>query len=176
MVEGKNDDQMDENLEAEDVSSEEVEVEESSDEIKERDEEIQSLKDQLIRLQADFMNFKRRSEEAKISTMDYAIEKFVCDLLPCMDNFERALDSSEDKDNPFYQGVLLIYEELNKVLDRNNVKEIEALGQDFDPNMHHAVLMEDSEDYDEGKVTEVLQKGYKIKEKVVRPSMVKVAN
>lgn len=168
---------IEENLEEIEKQEETIEEEilEDIEEAEESGELVNSLKDQLLRLQADFMNFKRRSEEQRSSSMDYAKEKFALDILPCIDNFERALESGEEDKGSFYDGVSMIYEELIKVLKKNNIEEIDALGEAFDPNMHHAVFAEESDNHDPETVIEILQKGYKIKEKVIRPAMVKVS-
>lgn len=176
-----------EDLQAEE-SEEEIENEQAEESVKEtrkdkklkkqleeKEKEAADYKDQLLRLQADFMNFKRRSEKSKQDTIAYALESFVSDILPIIDNFERALESNEDKDSSFSEGVSLIYTDLKKLLEKNNVEKIEALNEEFDPNLHHAVFMEESEDHDENMVIEVLQTGYKIKDRVIRPAMVKVS-
>ncbi len=164
-----------------DINEDEIEeVNEASDMEDEKeatnckDDEIANLKDQLLRLQADFMNFKRRNEEAKKSSMEYAVEKFALDILPCIDNFERALESNDEK-TPFSEGVALIYDELLRVMEKNNIEEIDALDQDFDPNYHHAVFAEELDGVEANKVIEILQKGYKINDRVIRPAMVKVS-
>ena len=170
----KNED-LKEELVEEDVLKEENEDLEPEDALGLKDKEINELKDQLLRLQADFMNFRRRADKEKESAISYGLECFACDILPSIDNFQRALSSEEEKENGFYQGVQMIYEELIKKLNDNGIEEIKALGEDFDPNFHNAVFMEESEDYDPGKVMEVLQIGYKLKDKVIRPTMVKVS-
>src|SRR5699024_4540707 len=126
----------------EDVSGETVE----EDLLKIKDKEIAELKDQLLRLQADFMNFRRRANKEKESAMSYGTECLACDILPALDNFQRALTSEEDKENGFYQGVEMIYNELVKKLNDNGIEEIKALGEDFDPNYHNAVFMEESDE------------------------------
>jgi molecular chaperone GrpE len=130
-----------------------------------------------MRLAADFQNYKKRTEKEKSDIYAYAIEKFAADILDVIDNFERAIaqDATSGADDNFIEGMKLIMEQLVNVLERNDIEEIAALGEEFDPNLHHAVQMEDSKEYDSGKVTNVIQKGYKIKEKVLRPSMVVVA-
>lgn len=143
-------------------------------ELKSKEDEIESLNDSYLRLQADFINFKKRTEKDKINTIAYANEDLICDLLPVIDNFERALETAGSEESSILEGTKLIYDQLIKVIEEHGLEEIEALGEKFDPNYHHAVLMEESED-DEGTILEVFQKGYKLKEKVVRPSMVKVA-
>lgn len=164
----------DEDLIQEDNLEEEEEVSED-DLLKLKYKEIEELKDQLLRLQADFMNFRRRADKERESAIVYGTECLVCDILPSIDNFQRALESEKEKESGFYKGVEMIYQELIKKLKENGVEEIKALGEDFDPNFHNAVFMEESNEYEPGKVTEVLQTGYILKDKVIRPTMVKVA-
>ena len=137
--------------------------------------EDEALNTKYLRLMADFQNYKRRTEKEKSDIYAFANEKIVSELLNVIDNFERALDAGNDGDS-FVEGMNLIFKQLQGVLEKAGVVEIEALGQDFDPNFHHAVLMEDSAEYESGKVTAVLQKGYLLNNKVIRPTMVKVAN
>lgn len=161
----------------EDVNEEEL-VEESKiseEDYKNKEQELEETNNRLLRLQADFMNFKKRSEKEKKDTINYALEGFVSTLLPILDNFKLAMESEGNKEDGFYKGVDLIYKQLIDTLGENGVKEIEALGEEFDPNFHHAVFMEESDEYEAGKVIEVLQTGYLLKEKVIRPAMVKVA-
>ena len=137
--------------------------------------EEEALNTKYLRLMADFQNYKRRTEKEKNDIYAFANEKIVSELLNVIDNFERALDAGSDGDS-FVEGMNLIFKQLQGVLEKAGVVEIEALGQDFDPNFHHAVLTEDSAEYESGKVTAVLQKGYLLNNKVIRPTMVKVAN
>ena len=137
--------------------------------------EDEALNTKYLRLMADFQNYKRRTEKEKNDIYAFANEKIVSELLNVIDNFERALDAGSDGDS-FVEGMNLIFKQLQSVLEKAGVVEIEALGQDFDPNFHHAVLTEDSTEYESGKVTAVLQKGYILNNKVIRPTMVKVAN
>ncbi|MGN1144115.1 MAG: nucleotide exchange factor GrpE, partial [Anaerovoracaceae bacterium] len=123
----------------------------------------------------DFQNFKRRTEKEKSDIYAFANEKIISELLNVIDNFERALLHGAAGDS-FAEGMNMIFKQLQGVLEKAGVKEIEALGLDFDPNFHNAVMTEDSTEYESGKVTEVLQKGYTLNSKVIRPSMVKVAN
>ncbi|MCQ4923759.1 nucleotide exchange factor GrpE [Tissierella carlieri] len=161
----------------EDICKEEIE--ETSKDLEEalesKDKELEELNNKLLRLQADFINFRKRAEKEKESTISYALESFVCNLLPIIDNFQRAMESENDKENNFYKGIEMIYQQLMKALNENGVEQIKSLGESFDPNFHHAVFMEESDDYEEGKITEVLQNGYILKDRVIRPSMVKVA-
>ena len=136
---------------------------------------IEELTLKLTRMQADYNNLKRRSEIEMKGAIDYGIETLACELLPVLDNFERALKSENDKEASFYKGVKMIYSQLIEVLNKMCIVEIEAFNKHFDPNYHNAIMVEESEEHDEGIVTGVLQKGYKIKDKVIRPSMVKVS-
>ena len=140
-----------------------------------KDPEEEALNAKYLRLMADFQNYRRRTEKEKNDIYAFANEKIVSELLNVIDNFERALAASAEGDS-FAEGMKLIFKQLQGVLEKSGVAEIEALGQDFDPNFHNAVMMEDSTEYESGKVTEVMQKGYMLNNKVVRPSMVKVAN
>ena len=135
----------------------------------------EALNTKYLRLMADFQNYKRRTEKEKGDIYAFANEKIVSELLNVIDNFERALDAGSDGDS-FVEGMNLIFKQLQGVLEKAGVVQIEALGQDFDPNFHHAVLTEDSTEYESGKVTGVLQKGYILNNRVIRPAMVKVAN
>ncbi|MDR7857106.1 nucleotide exchange factor GrpE [Tissierella sp.] len=153
----------------------EEDVEEVNEILKSKDREIEELNNKLLRLQADFVNFRKRTEKDKESTIAYALESFVNNLLPIIDNFQRAMESEIVKENKFYQGIEMIHQQLIKVLNDNGVDEIKSLGEDFDPNFHHAVFMEENSEFESGKITEVLQNGYILKDKVVRPAMVKVA-
>lgn len=159
---------------------EETVIEDNSEDFSEilqlKDKEIEELNGKLLRLQADFVNFRKRVEKEKESTITYALECFVTDLLPIIDNFQRAMESEKSKvEDSFYQGIEMIYQQLFKILKDNGVEEIKSLDENFDPNFHHAVFMEESKEHDSGKVTEVLQEGYILKDKVIRPTMVKVA-
>ena len=124
-----------------------------------KEKELEDANNQILRLQAEFANFKKRSERDKIATINFALERFVCSLLPILDNFKIAMESETIKDNGFYDGMSLIYRQLIDTLKDNSIVEMEALGEDFDPNFHHAVFMEESDEYESGKVTEVLQTG-----------------
>ena len=142
--------------------------------IKEKEQELEDLQTKLTRLQADFQNYKRRTENDKALSINYGIESIAIDILPVLDNFQRALSTSEDKEDLFYTGISMIEKQFIEALAKNNIVEIEALGKEFDPNFHHAVSTLESEE-ESGIIIEVLQKGYSIKEKVIRPAMVIVS-
>lgn len=162
--------ELDEDIE---IITENEDIEKLNEIIESKDKEIEDIKDSLIRLQADFSNYKARVEKERSDIIKYASEDLMKEILPVIDNFERALDSM-DNDNSYYEGVQLIYKQILDVLSNNGLKEIIAEGEVFDPNVHHAVIMEESDDQDSETVKEVLQKGYTLNEKVIRPSMVKV--
>lgn len=129
-----------------------------------------------MRLAADFQNYKRRVEKEKSDIYQFANEKIAIDIVEVMDNFERALAHMEDcEDKKFAEGVDLIYKQLKGVLDKNNIIEIPAENQPFDPNFHNAVMTEENPDFESGVVIEAFQKGYTLNNKVIRPSMVKVS-
>ncbi|MFA5524553.1 MAG: nucleotide exchange factor GrpE [Tissierellales bacterium] len=139
--------------------------------------EYEDLSNRYLRLQADFNNFRKRMEKEKESLYQYATQEIITSLLPVMDNFDRALkvDSRETAVENLYQGVEMIYKQLLESLKANGLEEINSVGEKFDPNYHHAVSQEEKGDYEENVVTEVFLKGYKVKDKVIRPSMVKVS-
>ncbi len=140
--------------------------------------ELASEKEKNLRAQAELINFKRRKEEETANLFKYANEEVVSSLLPVIDNFERAiiLDDNDltDELSKFLSGFKMIYGNLVEILNRYEVKEIEASGLEFDPNFHQAIITEKDENKPAGVVLEVLQKGYTYKERVIRPAMVKV--
>ena len=146
------------------------------DKQEENREEDEALEAKYMRLMADFQNYKRRTEAEKSNVYAYANEQIVLRLLEVIDNFERALDHKDTAEKAFAEGMEMIFRQLLDVLKNSNVEEIEALGREFDPNFHNAVLMEDTDEYESNTVSAVLQKGYTLNGKVIRPSMVKVAN
>lgn len=161
---------------AEEVEEKEEAAEEDVKEDAEKAEankQLEDLNNKLLRLQADFINYKNRVEREKENIYSYALEDIMSQLLPVLDNFERALNNMEEA-NSYYEGVKMIYDQMVDVLSKNGLKEIDCLNKPFDPNFHHAVMSEES-DKKEGTILEVLQKGYMLKDKVIRPSMVKVA-
>lgn len=131
----------------------------------------------LLRVQADFDNFRRRARAEKEDFAKYASVKLIEQLLPIVDNFDRALSSSkETKDfDALVKGLDMTYRGLDQVLSAEGLKPIEAVGQPFNPEFHQAVMQVESEDHEEGIVVEELQKGYILKDKVIRPAMVKVS-
>ena len=173
---------MDEVLEEEvieETSDEQAEETQAEEKVEEQEAktnpEDEALNERYLRLMADFQNFKRRTEKEKSDIYAFANEKLIGELLNVIDNFERALAAGNAEDN-FYKGMEMILKQLLGVIEKAGASEIKALGEDFDPNFHNAIMMEDSSEYESGKVTGVLQKGYVLNNKVIRPAMVKVAN
>ncbi|MCD4713760.1 MAG: nucleotide exchange factor GrpE [Clostridiales bacterium] len=141
-------------------------------------ETIDQLNDKYLRLNAEYQNYRKRVEKEKADIFKYGTEKLFIELLPIMDNFERALSSqnTEKMDQKILDGIVMIKKSFESFFDKNGVKKIEALGQPFDPVMHHAVMTESVEDSESEHVVEVLQDGYLMNDKVIRTSMVKVSN
>ena len=168
--------EQEEAVESETEEAEEtVETEEAETAEPEKNEEEEALNVQYMRLMADFQNYRKRVEKEKSDIYAYANEKIVSQLLDVIDNFERALDV-ETQDEGFAEGMKLIFKQFMDVLEKSGLEEINALGEDFDPNFHNAIMMEDNPEFESGKVTFVMQKGYILNKKVIRPSMVKVNN
>ena len=130
--------------------------------------------ERYMRLMAEFQNFKRRAAKEKSDIHAFANERIVGDLLPVLDNFERALDTETDDFEGYVKGMALIFEQLKTALEKAGLKEIEALGLEFDPNVHNAVMTDNTDEYENDRISKVLQKGYKLNDKVIRPSMVAV--
>lgn len=157
-------------------TAEEAETEEEAEATEESQEaEEEPMNMQYMRLMADFQNYKKRVEKEKSDIFAYANEKIVTQLLDVIDSFERAL-AVESADEGFVEGMKMIFKQFMEVLEKSGLEEINALGEDFDPNFHNAIMMEDNPEYESGKVTLVMQKGYLLNKKVIRPSMVKVNN
>lgn len=149
--------------------------------LKEKDEEIRQLNEQIKRMQADFENHKRRLEEYYNQLQEYTGERLICELLPFIDNLERAVVSAEKNKNKgedyksFLEGIELILRQIHKILEREGVSIIESCGKVFDPSCHEVMMKEDTNEVEDDTILEELQKGYCYKNKVIRPSLVKVA-
>ena len=139
------------------------------------DEKADDGNEKYVRLMAEFQNYKKRVAKEKNDIREYATEKLVMELLPVLDNFERALAASAEDDPAGYaKGMELIFTQMVTELQKSGLAEVEAEGQDFDPTKHNAVMTEENEELESGKVSKVLQKGYALNDKVIRPSMVAV--
>lgn len=172
-----------EEKESEEKESEEN-ISEKDDEVKKKDKKdkkdllIEELTDKYKRTFAEFDNFRKRTEKEKSAMYEIGAKDIIEKILPVVDNFERGLQtvSEEEKNNPFVEGMDKIYKQLVKTLEDAGVKPIEAVGKEFDPNLHNAVMHIEDENFGENIVAEEFQKGYMYRETVVRHSMVKVAN
>jgi len=155
----------------------ETENETASEEINEKEaleNEIAELKDKNLRLMAEFENYKRRTRQEKESTYEFAVCDAVKNIIPVLDTLELSVKSITD--DASRQGIELIIKSFSDILSKMNVVPIEAVGQAFDPELHNAVMSVDEGDGESGTVIEEFQKGYKLKERVIRHSMVKVKN
>ena len=168
-----------------DNSSNDSSNEESSEEtaVDPKDEEIQQLQlkaneneEKYLRLYAEFENYKRRIQKENQINATYKAQGVLTDILPSIDNIERALQIEGDDESfkSLQKGVQMVHESLLRALKDNGLEEILAEGKEFDPNLHQAVVQDDNPDFKSGEVTQELQKGYKLKDRVLRPSMVKV--
>ena len=151
------------------------EVNEEAQEVDERDLKIEELTDSLQRLQAEYANYRRRTQQEKETIGVFANEKILNELIPVVDSMERALEACTDKEDTMYKGIDLVYKQLTATFEKFGLQEIEAENADFDPNLHLAVMQEAVDGVEANKVVMVLQKGYKLNTKVLRPSMVKVS-
>lgn len=150
------------------------EVKEKNEKIEEMDAEIEDLLSRLQRLQADFVNYRKRSQREKAEMTAKGKIELCASLLPIIDNFERAL-KAEDNVDDFYKGVEMIYNQLLKTFADEGIEEILAEGEEFNPEYHEAIMRVESDEYEEGTVVEVVQKGFILDDRVIRPAMVKVA-
>ena len=143
-----------------------------------KDEQIEELNDKLKRQMAEFDNFRKRTEKEKTQMYDMGAKSIIEKILPVIDNFERGLAAvpEEQREDAFVVGMDKVYRQMLTELDASGVKPIEAVGQEFDPNFHNAVMQVESEEYETGFVAQELQKGYLYKDTVIRHSMVAVVS
>ena len=143
-----------------------------------KDEKIEELSDKLLRQMAEFDNFRKRTEKEKSAMYEIGAKDIVVKLLPVVDNFERGFMTvaEEDKEDAFVTGMEMVYKQLMTMLETVGVKPIEAVGQEFNPDLHNAVMHVEDETVGDNIIVEEFQKGYTYRDSVVRYSMVKVAN
>lgn len=184
-----NEEMQDEQLTAEETSAAEGQPEAAEKSVEEQkaetgNEEVERLKAELaeqqqrtLRTQADFDNFRRRTQKEKEELAKYASSKLITELLPVIDNFERALDAAgiSPEVESFSKGVNMIFRQLEGVLNAEGLEAMNCVGQPFNPEFHQAIMQVESEEHEEGIVVEEVQKGYMLKDKVLRPAMVKVS-
>lgn len=160
--------------EAEEMQEEELTEEQKI--IEQLEKEKEELNNRLLRVHADYDNFRRRTREEKERDAKYRSQNLVEEILPVLDNFERALnvETTNDESKSILQGMDMIYRQLLEALKKEGVSVIEAVGKPFDPNYHQAVMQVEEDGYESNTVVEELQKGYMLNNSVIRPSMVKV--
>ena len=143
-----------------------------------KDEQIEELNDRVVRQMAEFDNFRKRSEKEKSMMFDMGAKNVIEKILPVVDNFERGFTTVDeaDKDDAFVQGMQQVYKQLMTELETIGVKPIEAVGQEFNPDFHNAVMQVESEEYESGIIAQEFMKGYMYKDTVVRHSMVGVVS
>lgn len=162
-----------ETTEAEEVKTEEETLEEK---LVKAEEQVKEAQDKWLRQLAEFENFRKRTNQEKQGMYNNGVRDTVERFLPVVDNFERAVAATEDKESSTYKGIEMILKQMLEVMSALGVEEIPAEGEPFDPNVHSAVMHIEDESCDDNVVVEVFQKGYKHGDKVIRPAMVKVAN
>ena len=160
------------------AAAEAAQATEASDEAAAASDDLRAqnrvLQDRVLRTLADFENFRKRSEREKQDFFKYALAETIKDILPVIDNFDRALEHAEEGDE-FHKGVLLIYKQMFDVLQRHGVTIIQDAGVRFDPNIHEAVVREEDSSVPSQTVVAILQKGYFLHDRLLRPALVKVA-
>ncbi|MEA5095481.1 MAG: nucleotide exchange factor GrpE [Sedimentibacter saalensis] len=155
----------------ENKNNKETEIEDKKES---NNEEVEILNNRLLRLQADFLNYKSRTEKEKLSSYGNAVSDMILELLPVVDNLERALATENSENNTFKEGVQMVYTQLMGILDKKGLKEVESLHKQFDHNVHYGVAFEASDEFEDGIILDVLQKGYTVNDKLVRPAMVRI--
>nr|WP_239094144.1 nucleotide exchange factor GrpE [Bacillus sp. B15-48] len=161
------------------ANADQVEVENEEDlktKVSELQAKLEEADNRYLRLQADFDNFRRRSRLDLEASAKYRAQSLVTDLLPALDNFERALqmEPENEQSKSLLKGMEMVYQSLLTALKNEGVEQIEAVGQEFDPHRHQAVMQDNDENFGSNIVVAELQKGYILKDRVIRPSMVKV--
>ena len=165
-----------ENVEECDLSVEEAHVPTAEERISQLEEELKASEDKYLRLYAELENFRKRSRADLETERKYRVQDVVTNLLPILDNFERAMiaDVVSEEAQAMRQGMEMIYHQIQTVLKDEGVEVIQALGEQFDPNFHQSVLLAEEPDIASNEVVEELQKGYILKGRVIRPAMVKI--
>ncbi|MBC1456538.1 nucleotide exchange factor GrpE [Listeria newyorkensis] len=154
----------------------EVELTENEKRLLELEEKLAAAEDRYLRLQADFENVKKRNVAERAATQKYRSQTIAEELLPALDGFQKALDTQSDSEQmeALLTGMKMVYGQIMTALEKEGVEAIPALGEQFDPNFHQAVMQDSDDSKESNEITMELQKGYKLKDRVIRPSMVKV--
>jgi molecular chaperone GrpE len=152
------------------------ELTEEKQRIEELELKLEEMSQKNLRLQADYDNFRRRTREEQAASLKYKSQSLLEQLLPALDNFERALktEAVNEQAKTLIQGMEMVYRQLSDALKQEGLTEIPAVGEKFDPNLHQAVMQVEDSEYESNTVIEELQKGYMLKDRVIRPAMVKV--
>ncbi|QLK86039.1 nucleotide exchange factor GrpE [Staphylococcus sp. 17KM0847] len=160
----------------EEVESEESEESTLEQQIETLKSEADAAQEKYLRLYAEFENYKRRIQKEADIQKTYRSQQVLTDIVPTLDNFERALQIEGDDESfvSLKKGVQMVYDSLIKALEENGLERIQTKGEQFDPNYHQAVIQDDNPEFESGAITEELQTGYKLKDRVLRASMVKV--
>ncbi len=145
-------------------------------ELKKKQQEIDALNDKYLRTVAEYDNFKRRTVKEKEQLYKDSACDIISQILPVIDNLERALAAFPDKENDYYKGVEMVMRQTEEIFTKMGVEAIKSVGEEFNPELHNAVMHIDDDAYNDNTIVEEFQKGYKYKDKVIRYSMVKVAN
>lgn len=161
-------------------NTENVEIEEKKEKkvkknkhFEELEQKVKLLEEDALRAKADLINYRKRKDDEVANLLKYANSDIIMSLLPVLDNFERVINKEvSDELKSYLEGFKLIYNQIKDVLESNDVKEIDALGKEFDPSVHQSISMRKDESKESGIVLEVYQKGYTYKDKVLRPAMV----
>jgi molecular chaperone GrpE len=169
---------VEEEVQEESIAEESVEttLTEEQQRIQELESKLEEASQKNLRLQADYDNFRRRTREEQAASLKYKSQSLLEQLLPALDNFERALKTevTDEQAKTLIQGMEMVYRQLADALKQEGLSEIATVGEKFDPNMHQAVMQVEDSEYESNTVIEELQKGYMLKDRVIRPAMVKV--
>ncbi|ANZ33245.1 nucleotide exchange factor GrpE [Staphylococcus carnosus] len=170
------DEQIEKTASEDDVQNDSSAVDDKEKEIQQLKEEVNEQEEKYLRLYAEFENYKRRIQNENQTLKTYQAQCVLTDILPTIDNIERALqiEGEDESFKSLQKGVQMVYESLLRALEENGLEKIEAVGQQFDPNFHQAVMQDEDDSFESNAVTQELQTGYKLKDRVLRPSMVKV--
>lgn len=171
-----NNEEVKDNLQEDNTEEIESDADPKDEEIEQLKKDVQEKEEKYLRLYAEFENYKRRIQKENQTMKEYKAQDVLNDILPTIDNIERALqiDGEDEQFKSLKKGVEMVHESLINALKNNGLEKIETEGQQFDPNVHQAVVQDDNPDFESGEITQELQRGYKLKDRVLRPSMVKV--
>jgi molecular chaperone GrpE len=169
---------VEEEVQEDNISEESVEetLTEEQQRIQELESKLEEASQKNLRLQADYDNFRRRTREEQAASLKYKSQSLLEQLLPALDNFERALktEATNEQAKTLIQGMEMVYRQLADALKQEGLTEVPTVGEKFDPNMHQAVMQVEDSEFESNTVIEELQKGYMLKDRVIRPAMVKV--